>query len=118
METPSRVKILRFHNNLKKGGLFEQRINLEDRPTYFDPQSVSEHAAYIYKHCLATEGNTLPIPNYMDYQKDINSTMRAMLCDWLVEVHRKFEMLPETLFLTINLTDRFLSTTQIRRSKL
>ena len=41
-----------------------------------------------------------------------------MLCDWLVEVHRKFEMLPETLFLTINLTDRFLSTTQIKRSKL
>lgn len=54
----------------------------------------------------------------MDYQSDINSTMRAMLCDWLVEVHRKFDMLPETLFLTINLADRFLSTTEIKRDKL
>ena len=54
----------------------------------------------------------------MDYQRDINSSMRAMLCDWLVEVHRKLDMLPETLFLSINLTDRYLSTTEIRRSKL
>ena len=44
--------------------------------------------------------------------------MRATLIDWLVEVHKKFNMLPETLYLTINLTDRFLSQVQIRREKL
>lgn len=35
--------------------------------------------------------------------------MRALLVDWLVEVQIKFKLLPETLFLTINLIDRYLS---------
>ena len=44
--------------------------------------------------------------------------MRAILIDWLVEVHLKFKLLPETLYLTVNLIDRYLSHTQIIRSKL
>jgi hypothetical protein len=34
--------------------------------------------------------------------------MRGILIDWLVEVHYKFKMLPETLYLTVNLIDRYL----------
>lgn len=44
--------------------------------------------------------------------------MRAILIDWLVEVHLKFKLLPETLYLTVNLIDRYLCKTQIVRSKL
>ena len=53
----------------------------------------------------------MPIANYMDYQKDIQVSMREILNDWLIEVHLKFNLLPETLYLTINLIDRFLCTT-------
>ena len=109
---------MRFHNNLKKGGLFEQRVDLEDRDQYFDPQSVAEHCSHIYRHCLATEHLTVPASNYMDFQKDINPSMREILNDWLIEVHLKFKLLPETLFLTVNLIDRYLSTTSIYRNKL
>jgi G2/mitotic-specific cyclin 1/2 len=35
--------------------------------------------------------------------------MRTVLVDWLVEVHQKFKFLPETLFLCVNVMDRFLS---------
>jgi G2/mitotic-specific cyclin 1/2 len=35
--------------------------------------------------------------------------MRSILIDWLIEVHNKFHLLPETLYLTINIIDRFLS---------
>jgi len=31
------------------------------------------------------------------------------LVDWLINVHMKFKLLPETLFITINLVDRYLS---------
>ncbi len=41
-------------------------------------------------------------------QNDINEKMRAILIDWLIEVHLKFKLLPETLFLTVNLIDRYL----------
>ena len=40
------------------------------------------------------------------------------MIDWLVDVHLKFKLLSETLFLTINLIDRFLSTKQVERAKL
>ena len=60
----------------------------------------------------------MPATNYMDFQKDINPSMREILNDWLIEVHLKFKLLPETLFLTVNLIDRYLSTTSIYRNKL
>lgn len=44
--------------------------------------------------------------------------MRSILIDWLIDVHLKFKLLPETLFLTINLIDRYLSKNAILRSKL
>jgi len=34
--------------------------------------------------------------------------MRAILVDWLVDVHLKFKLVPETLFLAVNLIDRFI----------
>lgn len=44
--------------------------------------------------------------------------MRAILIDWLIEVHFKFKLLPETLFLTINLIDRYLERVIVNRTKL
>ena len=44
--------------------------------------------------------------------------MRGILIDWLVEVHLKFKLMPETLYLTVNLIDRFLEKEQIMRNKL
>ena len=43
-----------------------------------------------------------------DLQTEINDKMRAILVDWLIEVHLKFKLLPETLFITIALIDRYL----------
>ena len=41
--------------------------------------------------------------------------MRFILLDWLVQVHMRFNLLTETLFITINLIDRFLSKKTINR---
>lgn len=51
-------------------------------------------------------------------QPDINVKMRGILVDWLIEVHRKFELMPETLYLTINIVDRFLSEKAVSRREL
>src|SRR4051812_29545101 len=48
-------------------------------------------------------------PKYMDSQTEIEWSMRGILIDWLVQVHARFRLLPETLYLTVNLIDRFLS---------
>jgi hypothetical protein len=44
--------------------------------------------------------------------------MRAILVDWLIEVHLKFKLKSETLFLTVNLIDRFLERQKVSRNKL
>lgn len=44
--------------------------------------------------------------------------MRTILIDWLIDVHLKFKLVQETLYLTINLIDRYLSKNSILRSKL
>jgi cyclin B len=60
----------------------------------------------------------VPSPFYMNTQTDINEKMRAILVDWIIEVHLKFKLLPETLFLTVSLIDRFLEKSVIMRTKL
>lgn len=49
----------------------------------------------------------------MDGQALINKSMRAILVDWLVEVAEEYNLVPETLFLTVNYIDRFLSSNVI-----
>ena len=45
--------------------------------------------------------------------------MRAYLVDWLAELHYKFKMWPETLYVTVGIMDRFLAKdTTIRKAEL
>lgn len=48
----------------------------------------------------------------MCQQTQITDKMRAILVDWLVDVHLKFKMKSETLFITVNIIDRYLEREQ------
>jgi hypothetical protein len=50
-----------------------------------------------------------------DRQPNINNKMRAILIDWLIEVHLKFNFTQETLFLTVFIIDAYLSYQKIER---
>ena len=54
----------------------------------------------------------------MNKQPDITCGMRAILVDWLVEVADEFGIDPQTFYLTMSITDRFLSSMSVMRSKL
>jgi hypothetical protein len=60
----------------------------------------------------------MPNPNYMESQKELAWKMRGILTDWLVQVHVRFRLLPETLFLCVNIIDRFLSARVVSLAKL
>ncbi|KAH1243976.1 Cyclin-B2-3 [Glycine max] len=83
-----------------------------------DTLAVVEYIDDIYSFYKDIENSSRVSPNYMNSQFDINERMRAILIDWLVEVHYKFELLEETLFLTVNLIDRFLERQAVIRKKL
>ena len=82
------------------------------------PEEVAPYAKEIFKNLRNNEGRFLPKAGYMAQQSDINEKMRAILIDWLVDVHLKFKLINETLFLTVNLIDRYLAEAQVSRQKL
>ena len=81
-------------------------------------QHVGEYASEIFASLFKDEANFLPRPNYMESQTDINAKMRAILIDWLVEVHMKYKLRSETLFLTVNCIDRYLTKMPVMRKRL
>ena len=78
----------------------------------------AQYVNSIYSYYHRVEPQTAVSPAYMGTQTDINEKMRAILVDWLVEVHLKFKLMPETLFLTVNLIDRYLATAPVTRKNL
>merc|ERR1719171_502487 len=83
-----------------------------------DPQQVAEYARDIYGMMSREEAGFQARADYLEAQPDINAKMRAILIDWLVEVHMKYKLKTETLFLAVNLIDRFLEKKSITRKKL
>lgn len=51
----------------------------------------------------------LPDANLIDMQREIQWYMRPYLIDFIIEAHAAFSLLPETLFLAVNLLDRYCS---------
>jgi G2/mitotic-specific cyclin-B, other len=91
--------------------------NIDERDKE-DPLSVTTYVADMYSHFREKEIVTSVRPEFMKSQSHINERMRAILVDWLVEVHLKFKLVPETLYLTINLIDRYLERKEVSRPKL
>jgi cyclin B len=67
--------------------------------------------------CIVLQHENLPV-QYIDSQPEINHKMRAILVDWLAEVAHKFELMPESFYLTIYIVDRFLSMKAVPRREL
>lgn len=83
-----------------------------------DPSMCAEYVREIFEYYMALEEVTQPNANYMDHQDDLEWKMRGILVDWLIEVHTRFRLLPETLFLAVNIVDRFLSQKVVPLDKL
>lgn len=84
-----------------------------------DPQAVPQYAQAIFTHLREAQLHRRPSLMYLEsVQKDVNAKMRAILVDWLVEVAEEYKLCADTLYLTINFIDRFLSLHEVQRSQL
>lgn len=89
-----------------------------DKDDADDPLMVAEYVEEIFAYMHQIEMQCMPNGSYMNLQRDLNWHLRGVLADWLIETHAKFRLLPETLFLALNIVDRFLSMRTISLSKL
>ncbi|KAJ1934915.1 G2/mitotic-specific cyclin, partial [Linderina pennispora] len=83
-----------------------------------DPMMVSEYIEDIIEYLRDAEPKYLPCTEYMSKQRALTWDMRRILVDWIIQIHYKFRMQPETLFLAINIVDRFLSKRHVAMSRL
>ena len=101
-------------NNSSFGSSMSNIIIMNDGEDYKDiinevknPQEVDDYFDDIFNYFKQEESKFLPKANYMKYQSDINEKMREILFDWLIEVHKKYKLSDNTLYITGNLIDRF-----------
>ncbi|KAF2272586.1 A/B/D/E cyclin [Westerdykella ornata] len=98
----------------------EEQVEIPDldKEDAEDPLMVSEYVVEIFEYLKELEVATMPNPNYMDNQNDLEWKLRGILVDWLIEVQTRFGLYPETLFLAVNIIDRFLSTKAVELDRL
>lgn len=77
-----------------------------------------QYAQNIFENFLKVEKNCMTDVDFLDFQKDISPRMRAILIDWLVDVHLRFSLRSNTLFLTVNIIDRYLARRIVSRQEL
>jgi hypothetical protein len=81
--------------------------------TYYENEYIFEN----FENLVKEEIHHRPTYGYMKNQTEINNNMRAILVDWLIDVHFKFQFKEETLHLTINFIDRYLSEKIVNKEK-
>ncbi|KAF1365065.1 A/B/D/E cyclin [Lizonia empirigonia] len=97
--------------------VFDEPLDL-DKEDNDDPLMVSEYVVEIFEYLKELEIATMANPDYMESQNELEWKMRGILVDWLLEVHTRFRLLPETLFLAVNIIDRFLSSKIVQLDRL
>jgi len=80
--------------------------------------SCPEYGHEILEHYLQRERTLARDSNYLGNQPEVTERMRCILLDWMVDVHIKFKLHPETFFLAVDICDRYLSGNTVTRAKL
>lgn len=89
-----------------------------DRHRNAAPQYCSGFISDICDMFFAREKTMQRDANYLATQTEVTEKMRTILIDWLVDVHQKFHLRPETFFLAVDIIDRYLSISRVTRQQL
>ena len=84
-----------------------------------NPQNVAEYTDEILYILLIDEKNFFEKKNINPFyltskENEITPEIRAMLIDWVIEVHRVFNFKEKSLFVAVQLIDRYLSKNKIK----
>ena len=101
-------------NSCGNNNIFNFKFNNKEEYIKYNGDYINES----YNNLLQEEYTMKikPMYGYMTSQSDINIKMRAILVDWLIEMHEKFNFKSQTLYQTIWLIDTYLSLKYIKRS--
>lgn len=75
--------------------------------TQANKKLISEYSNDILKTLAHLEGTSQVNPSMIELQPEIQWFMRPFLLDFLIELHSSFKLQPQTLFLCLNIIDRY-----------
>ncbi|PPR99967.1 hypothetical protein GOBAR_AA20700 [Gossypium barbadense] len=124
----SYTSLLMTRSKLLEGNGVKEEEKLPGIDKDDNPLEVAQYVDEIYQYYWTTEALNPSLENYMSIQKDITPHMRGILINWLIEllftlslsqqVHLKFDLMQETLYLMVTLLDRYLSEVQIKKNEM
>ncbi|KAH0454298.1 hypothetical protein IEQ34_016222 [Dendrobium chrysotoxum] len=82
-----------------------------------DQFALAEYVEDLYKFYKTAEKSS-QINDYMNSQVQLDAEMRANVSYWLIQVHEEYQLMPETLYLTLQIMDRYLSIQTVKRRRL
>jgi hypothetical protein len=108
-----RDRIDQYKRSIKKN------MPLCDQLDMRDPQMIAEFAQEVFLSMIEKEDQYRIDHEYIKkVQAEVKDTSRGFLVEWIIDVHRKFRLMPETLFVTISIIDRYLQLVQIKKAQL
>ncbi|KAJ4879369.1 cyclin b3 [Raphanus sativus] len=105
----------------KFDGKSDETEQQEKLPSIDDESNQLEVAEYvddIYQFYWNAEALNPALGYYLPTQTKVSPMTRGILINWLIEVHFKFHLMHETLYLTMNLLDRYLSQVPIQKNEM
>jgi len=121
LNTNPKTTIFNENNfNIQKYSNWNSKKTYENLPYYVFKKEIIALQIFqdLYEELISEDRCYYPCFGYMVYQTDINEKMRAVLIDWLSEVHLKFKLAPENLFLTVKIIDRYLTKQKVSKNNL
>jgi cyclin B len=80
-------------------------------------QLCAEYVKDIYNYLNQVEKKYRVSPRFLD-GKTVTAKMRSILIDWLIQVHLKFHLLNETLYLCVQIIDAYLEAVVVTKMQL
>ena len=88
-----------------------------DEPDIDNTQLVAEYVKDIYYYLNHMERKFRVSPKFLE-GKMVTTKMRSVLIDWLIQVHLKFHLLHETMYLCVQIIDAYLEKMDVSKMQL
>jgi len=114
--TQASINLLEFYKQYNEKAL--NKLNDIDQKGFHNLYECSEYASEIFDYLRHREVPFITKFGFLKTQTEVNENIRGCIIDWIVDIHRKFKLNPETLYMTISIIDRVLGKEKIMKSKI
>lgn len=104
---PHCLRTSSLKDRTRNGNRYDPRLEIQEQR--LSQTLMAEYGDEILPYMRQTVDDTLPDISMIDTQPEIEWTLRPYLLDFLIDTHVALRLQPETLFLAINLIDRYCS---------